>query len=69
MLAFVLNRLDKFILFYLNCILHFKKIVAPWVCFLFICLFVFVGGFLSWEAAYQKELETFKDIGDVGEIW
>ncbi|XP_021172882.2 EEF1A lysine methyltransferase 2 isoform X1 [Fundulus heteroclitus] len=23
----------------------------------------------SWEEAYQKELETFKDIGDVGEIW
>ncbi|AWP13843.1 putative protein FAM53B-like [Scophthalmus maximus] len=22
-----------------------------------------------WEDAYQKELETFKDIGDVGEIW
>ncbi|KAG7228599.1 hypothetical protein INR49_013285 [Caranx melampygus] len=22
-----------------------------------------------WENAYQKELETFKDIGDVGEIW
>ncbi|KAM6915980.1 EEF1A lysine methyltransferase 2 [Xenentodon cancila] len=22
-----------------------------------------------WEEAYQKELETFKDIGDVGEIW
>lgn len=25
--------------------------------------------FLSWEASYKKELETFKDIGDVGEIW
>lgn len=25
--------------------------------------------FLSWEAAYKKELETFKDIGDIGEIW
>ncbi|XP_047458340.1 EEF1A lysine methyltransferase 2 [Mugil cephalus] len=22
-----------------------------------------------WEDTYQKELETFKDIGDVGEIW
>ncbi|XP_057704518.1 EEF1A lysine methyltransferase 2 isoform X2 [Corythoichthys intestinalis] len=22
-----------------------------------------------WEDAYKKELETFKDIGDVGEIW
>ncbi|XP_061600608.1 EEF1A lysine methyltransferase 2 [Cololabis saira] len=22
-----------------------------------------------WEEAYQKELETFKDIGDIGEIW
>ncbi|XP_054885479.1 EEF1A lysine methyltransferase 2 [Poeciliopsis prolifica] len=22
-----------------------------------------------WEETYQKELETFKDIGDVGEIW
>ncbi|KAK2824426.1 hypothetical protein Q5P01_021601 [Channa striata] len=22
-----------------------------------------------WENAYQKELDTFKDIGDVGEIW
>ncbi|KAM7385452.1 hypothetical protein PAMP_001535 [Pampus punctatissimus] len=22
-----------------------------------------------WEDAYQKELETFRDIGDVGEIW
>ncbi|XP_037128439.1 EEF1A lysine methyltransferase 2 [Syngnathus acus] len=22
-----------------------------------------------WENAYQKELETFQDIGDVGEIW
>ncbi|XP_068184204.1 EEF1A lysine methyltransferase 2 [Antennarius striatus] len=22
-----------------------------------------------WEDVYQKELETFKDIGDVGEIW
>ncbi|XP_074502252.1 EEF1A lysine methyltransferase 2 [Sebastes fasciatus] len=22
-----------------------------------------------WEEAYQKELETFTDIGDVGEIW
>ncbi|XP_003964018.1 EEF1A lysine methyltransferase 2 [Takifugu rubripes] len=22
-----------------------------------------------WEASYKKELETFKDIGDVGEIW
>ncbi|XP_008320632.1 EEF1A lysine methyltransferase 2 [Cynoglossus semilaevis] len=22
-----------------------------------------------WESVYQKELETFKDIGDVGEIW
>ncbi|XP_044069287.1 EEF1A lysine methyltransferase 2 isoform X2 [Siniperca chuatsi] len=22
-----------------------------------------------WEDAYQKELETFKDTGDVGEIW
>ncbi|KAM4729663.1 EEF1A lysine methyltransferase 2 [Anableps anableps] len=22
-----------------------------------------------WEEAYQKELETFKDIGDVSEIW
>ncbi|XP_029962681.1 EEF1A lysine methyltransferase 2 [Salarias fasciatus] len=22
-----------------------------------------------WEDAYQRELETFKDIGDVGEIW
>ncbi|KAL6102003.1 eef1akmt2 [Pungitius sinensis] len=22
-----------------------------------------------WEDAYQKELDTFKDIGDVGEIW
>ncbi|XP_077585158.1 EEF1A lysine methyltransferase 2 [Stigmatopora nigra] len=22
-----------------------------------------------WENAYKKELETFKDIGDVGEIW
>ncbi|XP_030011658.1 EEF1A lysine methyltransferase 2 [Sphaeramia orbicularis] len=22
-----------------------------------------------WEDAYEKELETFKDIGDVGEIW
>ncbi|KAM9726751.1 EEF1A lysine methyltransferase 2 [Menidia menidia] len=22
-----------------------------------------------WEEAYQRELETFKDIGDVGEIW
>ncbi|KAF6736952.1 Protein-lysine N-methyltransferase mettl10 [Oryzias melastigma] len=22
-----------------------------------------------WEEVYQKELETFKDIGDVGEIW
>lgn len=22
-----------------------------------------------WDDAYQKELETFKDIGDVGEIW
>ncbi|XP_051234361.1 EEF1A lysine methyltransferase 2 [Dicentrarchus labrax] len=22
-----------------------------------------------WEDAYQKELETFKEIGDVGEIW
>lgn len=25
--------------------------------------------FYSWEEAYQKELESFKDIGDVGEIW
>lgn len=25
--------------------------------------------FYSWEDAYQKELETFKDIGDIGEIW
>ncbi|XP_075894482.1 EEF1A lysine methyltransferase 2 isoform X2 [Nelusetta ayraudi] len=23
----------------------------------------------SWEDVYQKELDTFKDIGDVGEIW
>ncbi|KAM9366054.1 EEF1A lysine methyltransferase 2 isoform 3-T3 [Pholidichthys leucotaenia] len=22
-----------------------------------------------WEETYQKELETFKDVGDVGEIW
>ncbi|KAK7901185.1 hypothetical protein WMY93_017954 [Mugilogobius chulae] len=22
-----------------------------------------------WDEAYEKELETFKDIGDVGEIW
>ncbi|XP_036402888.1 EEF1A lysine methyltransferase 2 isoform X1 [Megalops cyprinoides] len=22
-----------------------------------------------WDVAYQRELETFKDIGDVGEIW
>ncbi|XP_010742155.3 EEF1A lysine methyltransferase 2 [Larimichthys crocea] len=22
-----------------------------------------------WEATYQNELETFKDVGDVGEIW
>ncbi|XP_072292467.1 EEF1A lysine methyltransferase 2 [Eucyclogobius newberryi] len=22
-----------------------------------------------WDGAYEKELETFKDIGDVGEIW
>nr|XP_013223557.2 EEF1A lysine methyltransferase 2 [Columba livia] len=23
----------------------------------------------SWDAAYERELQTFQDIGDVGEIW
>ena len=25
--------------------------------------------FFSWDSTYEKELEAFKDIGDVGEIW
>lgn len=23
----------------------------------------------SWDAAYERELQTFQDIGDTGEIW
>ncbi len=23
----------------------------------------------SWDDAYKRELQTYKDIGDVGEIW
>lgn len=32
-------------------------------------IYLFIYFFYSWEEVYQKELETFKDIGDVGEIW
>ena len=34
-----------------------------------IILMTLVVNLCSWEEAYRRDLETFKDIGDVGEIW
>lgn len=57
-------------------LLHRSSLLAPssplsliWIFPSINCNILFFPPDSSWDAAYERELQTFQDIGDAGEIW